>query len=262
MISTEQLLSALQREKLVSTPLLESLRKQIAQATTPITAAMIVKKLVEKQLLTPAQAQQLLGTTGAGQAARARRARRRRRAGRLRRHSTLVGHHPAAKSTPRPSAKPALHGAGGRGGTKPGTPIKTLASIAPAAATSPKLRDAAEAPVIKPPEESSSAAENTPGAKPGGAGTIGSVAGSFATIAPPAADDDYGLADEEPLPSEPKPSTAAAKAAFPAPAKPAPAAKAPAAPAVKPAACGRGLRQRPSQRQRLSPRRPPSPRQP
>ncbi len=54
-------LDALQQKGLVSAAALATLRKQVAESKTPIPARRIAKLLVDKQVLTPAIAQRLLG---------------------------------------------------------------------------------------------------------------------------------------------------------------------------------------------------------
>lgn len=60
MISAEQFLAALEEKDLIPKPLIDSLRKQLAQAASPISATVLAKKLVEKGQLTPVQAKRIL----------------------------------------------------------------------------------------------------------------------------------------------------------------------------------------------------------
>jgi outer membrane protein assembly factor BamB len=60
MISAEQFLAALEEKDLIPKPLVESLRRQLAQAKSPISAMVLAKKLVEKGQLTPVQAKRIL----------------------------------------------------------------------------------------------------------------------------------------------------------------------------------------------------------
>ena len=57
-------LDAVQQKGLVSAAALATLRKQVAESKTPIPARRIAKLLVNKQVLTPAIAQRLVGRPG------------------------------------------------------------------------------------------------------------------------------------------------------------------------------------------------------
>jgi outer membrane protein assembly factor BamB/TolA-binding protein len=60
MISAEQFLAALEEKELVPKPLIASLRKQLAQAASPVPATVVAKKLIDKGQLTAAQAKRIL----------------------------------------------------------------------------------------------------------------------------------------------------------------------------------------------------------
>jgi outer membrane protein assembly factor BamB len=60
MISAEQFLAALEEKELIPKPLIESLRKQLAQAASPIPATVLAKKLIDKGQITSVQAKRIL----------------------------------------------------------------------------------------------------------------------------------------------------------------------------------------------------------
>lgn len=60
MISAEQFLAALEEKGLIPKPLVESLRKQLAQAASPVPATVLAKKLIDKGQITSAQAKRIL----------------------------------------------------------------------------------------------------------------------------------------------------------------------------------------------------------
>ena len=70
-MTAEDLLNILEQRQLVSAGILASLRKQVAGAAKPIPPASVIKLLVDKQQLTPGQAEQLLRTAATPAAASA-----------------------------------------------------------------------------------------------------------------------------------------------------------------------------------------------
>ncbi len=63
-MTADDLLNILEQRELVSAGVLSALRKQVAAASRPIAPASVIKLLVDKQELTPRQAEQLLRTVG------------------------------------------------------------------------------------------------------------------------------------------------------------------------------------------------------